>query len=70
MLLTDLGIVNGDLIYILQNSGDQGNALANQNTPSSSRDTSNTDQQVPCTSAEHLSDPAQVQLVTAVMART
>ncbi|XP_020600437.1 F-box only protein 7-like isoform X2 [Orbicella faveolata] len=59
VLLTDLGIVHGDLIYILQNSGEQGNALASQNTPGSSRDTLHTDQQVPCTSAEHVSDPAQ-----------
>ena len=56
MLLTDLGIVHGDLIYILQNAGEQGNVLASQNTPGSSRDTLHTNQ-VPCTSAEHVSDP-------------
>lgn len=61
VLLTDLGIVNGDLIYVLQNAGEQGNALASQNTPGSSRDTSHTNQQLPCTSIEHASDPAQVQ---------
>ena len=56
VLLTDLGIVHGDLIYILQNVGEQGNALASQNTPGSSRDTLHTNQQ-PCTSAEHVSNP-------------
>lgn len=57
VLLADLGIVHGDLIYILQNAGEQENALASQNTPGSSRNTLHTDQQVPCTSVEHVSDP-------------
>ena len=60
VLLTDLGIVNGDLIYILQSTGEQGNVLASHNTTGSSRDTSHTNQQLPCTSVEHVSDPAQV----------
>ena len=55
--LTDLGIVHGDLIYILQNAGEQGNALASQITSGSSRDTLDTNQQVPCTSVEDVSDP-------------
>lgn len=61
VLLTDLGIVNGDLIYILQNAGEQENALACQDTTVSSRETLHTNQQVPSTSVEHTSYPAQVQ---------
>lgn len=48
ILLTDLGIVNGDLIYILQNTEEQSSELASQHTPGSSRDTLQTNQQLPC----------------------
>ena len=61
VLLTDLGIVNGDLIYILQNAEEQGSAFACQDTAGSSRETLHSNQQVPSTSVEHASYPAQVQ---------
>lgn len=66
VLLTDLGIVNGDLIYILQNTEEQGNGLASQNAPGSSRDTLHSNQQLPRHSVEHPRDPTQVQCVLSV----
>lgn len=63
VLLTDLGVVNGDLIYVLQNTGEQRTEEASQNIPRPSRDTLQTNQQLPCHSVEHARDPAQVQCV-------
>lgn len=61
VLLADLGIVNGDLIYVLQNTGVQRTEEASQNTPGPSRDTLPTNQQLSRHSVEHARDLVQVQ---------
>ncbi|KAJ7376532.1 F-box only protein 7 [Desmophyllum pertusum] len=59
--LADLGIVNGDLIYILYNTDERGDELSSQNTytPGTFRDTSHTNQRRPCHLVQYARDPPQ-----------
>ncbi|KAL9960657.1 hypothetical protein ACROYT_G034143 [Oculina patagonica] len=59
VLLADLGIVNGDLIYVLQNTGLQRTEEASQNTPGPSRNNLPTNQQLSRHSVEHARDLVQ-----------
>ena len=65
VLLTDLGIVNGDLIYIVPNTEQHGDVLSNQAPSHAARDDlpTNENQLHDFRGVEHGGDPAQVNFV-------
>ena len=62
VLLADLGIVNGDLIYILLNKDEQEPGSDNLNAPGTSRDTACSSHNLSHHSTEPAAGPSQVKL--------